>query len=80
MIWILPAVMVAVVIVALVSVWLDCARSQTGVTSYETMVELHAVRRRFAVARTKFELWRDAADARRELRDALNGLEQRRRR
>ncbi len=78
MIWILLAVMV--VVVAVVAVWMDCARSQKDVTSYETMVGLHAVQGRFDVAQTKAELGRDAADARRKLRDELDGLEKRRRR
>lgn len=74
LIWLLAAIVVAVVVVA---VWLDCARSQKSVTRYETMVELHAVRRRFDVAQVKSELRRDAATARRELRDELDGLHKR---
>jgi uncharacterized membrane protein (DUF106 family) len=69
---------VVVVVLVLVALAIYCARSQTGVTSYETMVELHAVQRRFDVAQTKAELRRDAADARRCLRDELDRCERRR--
>ena len=74
MIWLLVVVVVAVVVVALVSVLSDCARSQKGVTSYETMVELHGIRRRSEVAQVKTQLRSDAADAQRKLRDELDGL------
>lgn len=78
MIWLLLIVMVAVVVVAVVAAGLDCARSPKSTASYETIVELHAVQRRFDVTQTKAELRRDAANARRHLRDELDGLERRR--
>jgi len=41
------------------------------------MVDLHAIRRRFDVARFKLDTRRDAADIRRELRDELRRLDER---
>jgi len=78
-IWLLSVLMVAVVVGALVALALDCDRSPKSPANYETMVELHALQRRFDVAQTKAELRRDAADARRKLRGELDGLERRRR-
>lgn len=77
MIWLLPIFVVGALIVVGA---LHCAKSQKDVTSYETMVGLHAVRRRLDLAQFKYELRRNAADARRELRAELDGLEKRRRR
>lgn len=79
MIWLLPALMVAAVVVALVALWLDGGESPKSAASYRAQVELHAVHRRFDVAQAKSEIRRDAADARRELRDELDGLSRRRR-
>ena len=75
--WLFVAIAVAVIVLALVAVALNCDRSPKSAASYETMVELHAVRRLFDVAQVKSELKRDAADARRELRAELDGLNKR---
>lgn len=45
--------------------------------SYRLLVELYAIRRRLDVARYKFDVRRDAAEARRSLRAELRELERR---
>jgi hypothetical protein len=47
--------------------------------TYQVMVGLHLIRRRFDVSQFKVELRRDAADRRRQLRDELNELHKRER-
>jgi hypothetical protein len=52
-------------------------KSTVDSASYQTMVELHGIRRRLEVAQFKAELRRDAAELRRELRGELDRLDRR---
>jgi hypothetical protein len=73
--------LIFVVLLALVVIGL-LVRSQPPQekVSHRVMVDLHAIRRRFDLARFKFDVRRDAADARRELRAELRRLDERERR
>lgn len=53
-------------------------RRRLNVTDYRTMVELHAIRRRFDVTWFKLALKRDMADARRALHTEMDELERER--
>jgi hypothetical protein len=66
----------ALVVVGLVIVLTQCGQSAPpDRRTYETLVELHRIRRRFDVAQLKSELRRDGADARRVLRAELDELD-----
>jgi hypothetical protein len=69
------------ILVAVVAVVANHKRQDRDVDpdelDYRGMVELHAIRRRFDLARFRVELGRDAADARRGLRDELRRLDER---
>ncbi len=77
MIWLV--VIVGMVVIVLVALALGFDNPPKSAVSYRTMVELHDIRRRFDAAQVKSELRRDGADARRALRDELDGLDSRRR-
>ena len=51
---------------------------ETDRTPHQVIVGLYAIRRRLEVAQFKTDLRRDAAQARRALRDELNGRQRRR--
>ncbi len=70
MIWLV----IAVVVVVLAVLMLAYDNAPANPTDYQARVELHAVRRRFEVAQVKHETRGDTADARRRLRDELDGL------
>jgi hypothetical protein len=72
--------LIFVVLLALVVIGL-LVRSQPpqDKVSYRVLVDLHAIRRRFDLARFKADVRRDGADARRELRAELERLDKRRR-
>jgi hypothetical protein len=76
MIWL---VIVVVVVVVLVLLSRQDNRPEIDRLTYQTMVDLHAIHRRFDLGWFKFELRRDAADAQRELRAELRKLEERER-
>jgi hypothetical protein len=79
MAWLLVVLVVAMpVILGLLS--FRRRKSTVDSASYETMVELHGIRRRLEVAQFKTELRRDAARSRRELRAELGALGKRERR
>jgi hypothetical protein len=72
LIWLLLA-LVVVGLVLMLS-WRN-QQSTPDRRSYQAMVELHRIRRRFDVAQLKSELRRDGADARRALRAELDKLD-----
>jgi hypothetical protein len=77
----MTAVYVALLVVAvlvLVGVWHQ-ERRPAKPTVDQVTVELHAIRRRFDVAWFRFQLGRDAADARRRLDAELRMMEDRER-
>lgn len=77
----LAAVSVALVVAALLLLHLRGRGSgrHLSVADYRTMVELHAIRRRFDVAWFKLALKRDVADARRRLHAELDEIDRRER-
>lgn len=76
MIWLL---VLAVVVVLAWALALGCAPAPPDPAHYRTMVELHGIRKRQEVAQVKHEIRRDAAVARRELREELGSLARRER-
>jgi len=72
-------VVVAVVIVALVAIWLDGETSPKSTAHYQARVELHGIQRRQEVTEVKREIRRAAAQAERELQAELERLNQPRR-
>ncbi len=68
---------VCIVVALLAGGWVAWRRAnlKPDEGTYQVMVALHAVRRRFDVSQFKVELRRDAADRRRQLRDELNELD-----
>jgi hypothetical protein len=78
MIWLLLVVL-AVVIVALVAVWLDGETSPKSAPRYQARVELHGIQRRQELTEVKREIRRAAAQAERELQAELQRLNQPRR-
>jgi hypothetical protein len=72
----LVGLLVALVVVGLVVLLSRRDRQSTPEPlDYQTLVELHRIRRRFDVAQLKSELRRNAADARRALRTELDKLD-----
>lgn len=79
MLWLI--VCAAGVIVALVGccfLW-KSSRSQSDAASYQVVVGLHMIRRRFDVFQFRVETRRDAAHVKRQLRDELRDLNKRER-
>ncbi|MGH2852711.1 MAG: hypothetical protein ACRDLF_00760 [Solirubrobacteraceae bacterium] len=77
-IWLL-LVVVAVVIVALVTVWLDSGMSPKSAAHYQARVELHGIQRRQELTEVKREIRRAAAQTERELQAELERLNRPRR-
>jgi hypothetical protein len=77
MIW-LVIVIVVVLVIALAIVF-GFHDAPPDAAAYRAAVDLHAIHRRQEVAQVKSEVKRDAADARRELRDELGALKKRER-
>jgi hypothetical protein len=73
-IWLIVCI-AAVAVGGYVVWWWGNSRPDEG--DYQAMVELHRIRRRFDVSQFKSEVRRDAADARRELRDELSEMDRR---
>jgi hypothetical protein len=71
--WLFLLLVVAVPI-GLVLLSLRGSRFERSRLTYQVMVDLHAIRRRFDLAHFKFELRRDGADARRALLADLRKL------
>jgi hypothetical protein len=76
MAWFYPMLLVAVPVV-LILLSVRSRRGKPDKRAYQVLVDLHAIRRRFDLAQFKFELRRDAADARRALRADLRKLSKR---
>ena len=75
MIWLL----IVVVLVIVIAARLGLHELPAEEISYRAMVDLHAIRRRLEVAQFKSEVRRDAASARRSLREDLRRLHDRER-
>jgi len=70
-----------IAVIVLITLWLylrdggrEANQDAPVPLSYRTLVSLHAIHRRFELARFKHELHRDAAEARRALHDELRRL------